>query len=65
MKTISPRLRDLIVAILTALITYLCSACSSVWIKGSDNNPVIEHTPHVSADSTTFVKFRFGNAKNV
>lgn len=65
MKIISPRLRDLIVAILTAIITYLCSACSTVWIKGHDNSPVIDHTPHVSADSTTFVKIRLGNAKEV
>lgn len=61
MKTISPRLRELIVAILTAIITYLCSSCSTVWIKGHDNSPVIDHTPHVSADSTSFVKIRFGN----
>lgn len=65
MKTFSPHLRDMIVAILSAIITYLCSSCTSVWIKGSDNNPVIEHTPSVSADSTTFVKFRIGNAKEV
>lgn len=62
MKSFTPKLRDLIIAILTALITYFTASCSSVWIKGENNNPSIEHSPRFSADSTSFIKFRFGNS---
>ena len=60
-------IRDLIVAVLSALLTFFTSSCmtscSSVWIKGSDNNPVIDHSPKFSADSTSFLKITLGNTK--
>lgn len=55
-----PKFRDLIIAILSALITYFTTSCSTVWIKGENNNPVIEHTPTIHADSTSFVSVATG-----
>lgn len=51
-------IRDIIIAVLSAILTFL-SSCSVTYIKGDDNNPVIEHHSKVSADSTEFVKLRF------
>lgn len=49
----------LIVAICSAIVSYFTTSCSTLWIKGNDNNPVIEASPKVSADSTSFI--RVGN----
>lgn len=52
-------IRDVIVAILSAILTFLTTtSCQAVWIKGSDCSPVIDYNSKVSADSTNFVKFR-------
>lgn len=48
-KTISPRLRDLIVAVLTAFITYLMSSCAAGFVVGTHNKQIQE--VHGSADS--------------
>lgn len=50
MKTkLSPRLRELIVAILTALITYLCSSCAGGIVMG--NRTSLSQEVSSSADS--------------
>lgn len=49
-------LRDIIVAILSALLTFFTASCSMMWIKGNENNPVIDNQGKLSADSTTFLK---------
>lgn len=57
--------RDIIVAVLSALLTFFtATSCSAVWIKGNDNNPVIDHSPKFSADSTSFLKVTVGTAKD-
>lgn len=50
MKNLSPRLRDLIVAILTALVTFFMSSCAGGLVIGTRNRQYQE--VHGSADSS-------------
>lgn len=50
-------IRDIIIALLTAILTFLtATSCSVMWIKGNENNPVIDNQGKLSADSTSFLK---------
>lgn len=48
-----PQLRDLIVAILTAIVTYLLSSCAGGLVIGTRNRQIQE--VNASADSAHFI----------
>lgn len=54
MKKLTPRLRDLIVSVLTALITFLMSSCAGVFSIGRDNHVQQEVHGTISSDSISF-----------
>lgn len=51
---------NILVAICSVIVTFF-SSCSTIWIRGNDNNPVIDVSPKVSSDSTSFIRVGYDN----
>lgn len=62
-KTLKEFLIYILVAICSAVVTFF-SSCTTMWFKGHDINPVIDVSPKVSSDSTSFFRFSFVKPSN-
>lgn len=47
----------ILIALCSAIVSYFTASCTSIWVKGHDNSPVIDVSPKLSSDSTNFINF--------